>query len=106
MGGVCGAGLQSNTGQGSAGSGGWWLCEGVLLSWIKHCGRPGEPGLLRGRSGQECRTPEGFELRFHLHQTNPKQISALHLDLGPGSATDQQSNFGKVASFFRFSFLV
>ena len=56
----------------------------------------------QGRRGQECRTPEGYELRLHLHQTNPKQIFALHLDLGPGSATDQLSNFGKVASFFRF----
>ena len=67
-----------------------------------HCGRPGELGLLMGRRGQEGRSPEGYELRLHFHRTNPKQISALHLDLGPGSATDQLSNFRKVASFFRF----
>lgn len=86
------------------GQGGGWLvvvrrCPSVMDNALW---RPGELGLLMGRRGQECRTPEGYELRLHLHQTNPKQIFALHLDLGPGSATDQLSNFGKVASFFRF----
>lgn len=95
---------QPNTGQGSGVAGGYERVS--LCHKIMHNGSPGDWGLLVGRSGQECRTPGSCEPRLHPHQTNPKQALALHLDLGPGSATDQLSNFGKLRHSFRLSFLV
>lgn len=62
-------------------------CERVFLCHrTMRGGSPMEQDLLRGRRGQECRSPESREPRLHLHPRNPRRVRALHPDSSPGSA--------------------